>query len=257
MPRPKARCEPELCDLEQMGVYRFDLNTALGLFKKRSLILLFIQGFFGVFPWNVITYWFFRYLETERDYDDNAVMITMSIAILFMTLGYEVGGAAGDYLFRRTPRGRILVSTAGVIMGAIFLALGMNLPNDQQVLFTVIISAAAFFMPFASPNVIASVYDVTLPEVRSTALSVQYAIESAGAALAPFIAGLIAANATLGSAILIVSVSAWILDAFFFVFAARFIPTDIDTLRRQLRRRAQEEKQEQPIDPIPKPPRIL
>jgi len=239
---PRGSSEPELAELEHIAAHRFDWQVVKRLFRKKSLIFLYIQGFFGVFPWNVITYWFFRYLETERNYDDTTVLITMSIAILCMTLGYESGGAAGDYLFKRTPRGRILVSLLGVIMGAIFLAIAVNLPNEQQVLFTITVAIAAFFMPFASPNVIASVYDVTLPEVRSTALSVQYAIESAGAALAPLIAGLIATSATLGAAILVVSISAWILDALFFGFTARVIPTDINTLRDQLRRRADEEK---------------
>jgi predicted MFS family arabinose efflux permease len=58
----RGRAEPELEDLEKIGIYRFDFKTALALFRKRSLILLFLQGFVGVFPWNVITYWFFRYL---------------------------------------------------------------------------------------------------------------------------------------------------------------------------------------------------
>lgn len=250
---PRGQSEPELADLEHIEAHPFDWQTVKKLFRKRSLLFLYVQGFFGVFPWNVITYWFFRYLETERDYDENAVLITMSIAILFMTLGYGAGGAAGDYMFKRTPRGRILVSLVGVIMGAIFLALALSLPNGQTVLFGVVVSAAAFFMPFASPNVIASVYDVTLPEVRSTALSVQYAIESAGAALAPFIAGIIATNATLGVAILVVSISAWILDALFFGFTARVIPADIDTLRSQLRQRAKNEKLEQSTDPTMEP----
>jgi MFS family permease len=248
---PRGRSEPELAEVEHLTAHRFEWQTVKKLFSKRTLLFLYVQGFFGVFPWNVITYWFFRYLETERDYDETAVLITMSIAILFMTLGYAAGGAAGDYMFKRTPRGRILVSTVGVIMGAIFLALALNTPNEQQILFAVIVSAASFFMPFASPNVIASVYDVTLPEVRSTALSVQYAIESAGAALAPFIAGVIATKATLGVAILVVSISAWILDALFFVFTAKVIPADIDTLRSQLRQRAQEEKAAASTEPSP------
>jgi fucose permease len=126
-------------------------------------------------------------------------------------------------------------------LGALFLALALSIPNNEQVLFAIVVSVAAFFMPFASPNVIASVYDVTLPEVRSTALSVQYAIESAGAATAPFLAGLIASNSSLQSSILIICTSAWLLDALFFVFTALAIPADIDTLRRQLRRRADEE----------------
>jgi MFS family permease len=94
------------------------------------------------------------------------------------------------------------------------------------------------FIPFASANVVASVYDVTLPEVRSTALSIQYFIESAGAALAPWLAGLIADRSSLRGAILTICISAWALCAVFFVLAAYLIPADIETLRGQLRERA-------------------
>ena len=61
---PRGKSEPELADLEQIGIHRFDWKIALGLFRKPSLRILFVQGFFGVFPWTVITYWFFNYLET-------------------------------------------------------------------------------------------------------------------------------------------------------------------------------------------------
>jgi len=66
---PRGRSEPELAELEEIGVYRFDWKIARGLFRKRSLILLFVQGFFGVFPWNVITCWFsqpINYLRRAR-----------------------------------------------------------------------------------------------------------------------------------------------------------------------------------------------
>jgi MFS family permease len=53
---PRGKGEPELCDLEQMGIYRFDWRIARELVNKHSLRLLFAQGFFGVFPWQVITY---------------------------------------------------------------------------------------------------------------------------------------------------------------------------------------------------------
>jgi len=118
---PRGRAEPEMEDLEQVGVYRFDWNIAKGLFRKRSLLLLFAQGFVGVFPWQVITYFFIDYLMTERGYADDAIMLTMGSAILVLSLGYFLGGALGDYFFKRTPRGRLLVSMVGVLMGAIML----------------------------------------------------------------------------------------------------------------------------------------
>jgi len=239
---PRGKSEPELADLEQVGIYRFNWETAKGLFKKRSLVLLFIQGFFGVFPWNVITYWFFRYLETERGYSSQAVFTTMAIAVLVLSSGYFVGGAMGDFLFKRTPRGRALVSMTAVLAGAILLAITMAVPVENQMLFLVLLSFTALVIPFASPNVVSTVYDITLPEVRSTAMAVQYFIESAGAALAPLMAGIIAVLYSLHDAILWICVSTWVLCAIFFAVVAYLVPRDIATLRSQLRERAEHER---------------
>ncbi len=235
----RGRAEPELEELEKIGVYRFNMKTALGLFRKRSLILLFLQGFVGVFPWNVITYWFFHYLETERGYDETSVLTTMAPAILVLAAGYFIGGALGDFFFKRTPRGRVLVSLFGVIAGAIFLTFTMNVPLENQLLFTGLLILTAFFMPFASPNVISTVYDITLPEVRSTSLAVQYFIENFGAALAPLIAGFIARDSSFQVAILAICITAWALGAIFLAFTAYLVPHDIAVLRAQMRERAE------------------
>ena len=237
---PRGRSEPELAELEEIRVHRFDWKTARGLFRKRSLLLLFVQGFFGVFPWNVITYWFFRYLETERGYTPDAVLMTMVVAVLVLAVGYFVGGAVGDFLFKRTRRGRMLVSAAAVLLGAVLLYFTMNVPVENQSLFLVMLSLTALFIPFSSPNVISTVYDVTLPEVRSTAVAVQYFIESAGAAMAPLLAGLIAVRSSLHDAILIVCGSAWVLCAIFLVAVAYLLPHDIADLRQAMRQRAAE-----------------
>jgi MFS family permease len=239
---PRGKSEPELADLEQIGIYRFDRKVALGLFRKRSLLLLFAQGFAGVFPWNVITYWFFRYLETERNYGPDAVLTTMVPVVLVLALGYFVGGAAGDFLFRRTPRGRLLVSMTAVLLGAILLTITMDVPVEDQTLFLIMLMVTALFIPFAAPNVISTVYDVTLPEVRSTALAVQYFIESAGAALAPLLAGLIAVRSSLHNAILLICVSTWVVCSIFFAFAAYLVPRDIEALRQAMRERAERER---------------
>jgi len=239
---PRGKSEPELADLEQIGIYRFDWKIALGLFRKRSLLLLFAQGFAGVFPWNVITYWFFRYLETERHYDQDAVLMTMVPTVLVLALGYFVGGAAGDFFFKRTPRGRALVSMTAVLLGAILLTVTMNVPLENQGVFLIMLMLTALFIPFAAPNVISTVYDVTLPEVRSTALAVQYFIESAGAALAPLLAGLIAVRSSLHNAILIICVSAWVVCGVLFAFTAYLVPRDIGALRQALRERAEVER---------------
>ena len=236
---PRGKGEPELAELDQIGTFRFDWQVARQLFRKRSLLLLFAQGFFGVFPWNVITYWFFRYLETERNYSSEEVLVTMVVAVLVLASGYFIGGALGDLLFKRTPRGRLIVATSAVLLGAILLFFTFNVPLENTGLFLTLLSATALFIPFASPNVVSTVNDIALPEVRRTALAVQYFIESGGAALAPWLAGLLAVGSSLRDAIMIICISAWLLCAAALVLAAYLIPPDIETLRRQLRERAE------------------
>ena len=336
---PRGKGEPELAELAEIGIYRFNLKLALGLFRKRTLIPLFIQGFFGVFPWTVISFWMFRYLEVERGYASGEVLIIMVLAVLTLAGGYMVGGALGDFMFKRNPRGRLLVCTFGVFTGAIMLFLTLNIPaetvtgvgvdldrtaagdvrllpladrpaalagirdgdllravngvpvtadsrledierqlrgalNDQvevvfargpqsdapgelitetlsvvtinvspsseNVLFLVMLCLTALLIPFSAPNVISTVYDITLPEVRSTALAVQYFIENAGAAFAPLIAGAIAVQTSLGYAIVLICVSAWIVGGLFLIAATIVAPRDIRALRAQMQARADE-----------------
>ena len=239
---PRGASEPEMAGVEQITTYRFSWPVARALFSKRSLRLLFIQGFFGVFPWNVITFWFITYLERERGYTGTTLFVTMAAAVIVLAAGYPLGGALGDRLFRRTPRGRAIISTIGVLAGAVLLWITMGVPTENQALFLVMLALTALFIPFAAPNVISTVYDVTLPEVRSTAMSIQSFIESAGAALSPLIAGFIADRSSLGNAILLICISTWILCAIFFAVVAFLVPQDIRTLRGQMQERAEKEQ---------------
>lgn len=234
--------EPEMAGIEMVTTYRFNWPTARALLSKRTLWPLFTQGFFGVFPWNVITFWFFTYLEKERGYEGTMLFVTMAVAVLVLAAGYPLGGALGDALFKRTPRGRLIVAGIGVLTGAVLLTLTLSVPAADQVLFLVMLTLTALFIPFAAPNVIATVYDITLPEVRSTALAIQYLIESAGAALAPLMAGIIADRSSLHDAILLICVSTWLVCAVFFSVAARTVPRDICVLRDQMRERAAREQ---------------
>lgn len=239
---PRGQSEPEMTDLELKAHYRFDWKIAGDLFRKPSLLLLFVQGFFGVFPWNAITIWFFYYLGSERGFSSSTQLIVMVIAVLILAIGYPIGGSLGDLFFKRNTRGRLIVSMTGVLLGAIFLWFALNVPNENVILFTVLLGCTALFMPFASPNVISTVYDITLPEVRSTAVSVQYFIESIGAATAPVIVGLIADQTTLKNAFLIICISTWIVCAIFFFFTSLFIKKDVDILRSEMSLRADRER---------------
>lgn len=248
---PRGQSEPELASMEEIGVYRFDFKVARDLLRNRSLILLIIQGFFGQFPWAVITYWFFRYLEVERGYSSEGVFTTMAPAILVLASGYFVGGSLGDFFFRKTPRGRMLVSAVAVLLGAVLLTITLNIPVGNQLVFMGMLMLTALFIPFAAPNVISTIYDITLPEVRSSALAVENFFEYGGAALAPLIAGILARGTSLQFAILSISVSAWVLGSIFLGATAYLVPRDMENLRDQMRMRAESERKRDAREHVP------
>jgi MFS family permease len=235
---PRGRAEPEFEGVTEMPAFYFSWQEAKDIFKKRTMWFIFLQGFAGVFPWNVITYFFFDYLEKERGYNSEAILFTMAPIILVLASGYFVGGALGDAAFKRTYKGRILVSSVGVFLGALFLFLALNTPVESRTAFFVLMLFTAIFMPLSSPNVISTVYDVTVPEVRSTAQATEYFIENAGAAFAPLLAGIIADAFSLETAILSICITAWLLCFFFYLGALFFIDDDVKALRAQMAKRA-------------------
>ena len=240
--RPRGKSEPEYADVEEITQHKFSWSQAKDVLRIRTMWFVMLQGFAGVFPWNVITYFFFDYLAKERGYDEGSVLFTMAPVVLILASGYFVGGALGDRVFRSTRKGRVIVSTVGVLLGALFLLLAMKTPVDARGMFLLWMSLTALVMPFAAPNVVSTVYDVTVPEVRSTAQAVKAFIENSGAAFAPIIAGVLSDAYSMGTAILWVSVTAWVLCFFFYLGAFFFIDDDIEALRSVMARRAAQDR---------------
>ncbi|MGD9046994.1 MAG: MFS transporter [Anaerolineae bacterium] len=239
----RGQAEPELAGLDEIADHRIDKQVALGLLRKKSYLLLLTQGFFGVFPWQVLTFWFFRYLEAERGYTPDEAMLSMMVAIVTLSAGYFLGGSVGDFFFRRTPRGRVLTAMIGVLAGALFLVLALSVPAASQGLFLALLALTGLTMSVAAPNVVATVQDVTEPEVRGTAQAIMSFAENIGSALAPLLAGLIAVSYSLHVAILVICTVTWILCAILFGVTAILVPRDVERLREIMGARAQEEVQ--------------
>ncbi len=235
---PRGKAEPEFENMAEMQTFKFSWTEAKEIFKKKTMWFVFLQGFAGVFPWNVITFFFFAYLEKERGYDANSILFTMAPVILILASGYFIGGALGDFAFKRTNKGRIIVSSIGVLMGALFVYLAITTPIEAKNQFFILMCLTAIFMPLSSANVIATVYDVTVPEVRSTAQAVEYFIENAGAAFAPIITGVIADAISLQTAILLICTVSWGLCFLFYIGAIFTIDKDTQHLRNQMAERA-------------------
>jgi MFS family permease len=243
----RGQSEPEMAGIDQSTQQSFNKEVALGLLKKKSLLLLLAQGFFGVFPWQVLTFWFFAYLQTERAYTGNEAMLTMIVVIPMLSSGYLIGGAVGDFFFRRTPRGRVLTAMVGVLAGTVFLVLALGVPAEQKALFLLPLSLACITMSVAAPNVVATVQDVAEPEVRGTAQAMLSLADNIGSALAPLLAGMIADRSSLHAAILIICVSTWLLCAALFAVVALLVPRDVEQLRQTMKARAEEERHKEAV----------
>ena len=236
---PRGKAEPEFEGMAEMATFHFSWKEAREIFKKRTMWFVFLQGFAGQFPWNVIVYFFFAYLAKERGYDQGSILFTMAPVILVLSSGYFIGGSLGDALFKRTRKGRIIISSIGVLLGAIFLFLALKTPVEARTQFFIFMCLTAIFMPLSSANVIATVYDITVPEVRSTAQAVEYFVENTGAAFSPIVAGALADAFSLQTAILLTCIVAWGLCFVFYQGALFTIDHDIQTLRSQMQQRAE------------------
>jgi ACS family hexuronate transporter-like MFS transporter len=239
---PRGRSEPELAHLETITPYTIDRELAVRMLKRRSLLLLYVQGFFGVFPWQVVSFWIFAYVVTIRGLSEDLATVAMVIWLLAMALGHPIGGVVGDRLFRKTPRGRVLVSTIVVFLSALSIFLAFSRPFEDIVGFIILNAVTAFIMPQAAANVIATTQDITEPEGRSAALAILGVFENSGSALSPLIAGYIADSYGLHIACLSICVATWVLCGVFFAALSLRITEDVQRLRSLMDERAEKEK---------------
>jgi MFS family permease len=234
---PRGASEPELAAITHFSRAKLDLPLFLSLLKIPSLRYMLLQGFVGVLPWQVITFWSFRYLEIERNYSPDNISSILIPAVLIIAAGYFIGGLAGDIAYSRYKRGRLYVSILGVILGAVFITITLATPPEKINSFRILLWITCFFIPLPSPNIATTVYDVVIPEIRSTATSVQYFLGNLGSAFAPLLAGAIAQVYSLGFALLSISLFSWLLSSIILSISAYFLPADQEIMKQKLKDR--------------------
>jgi MFS family permease len=134
-------------------------------------------------------------------------------------------------------RGRLYLAITSVFLGAVFLSITLNIPVDQIPIFRIFLSLTSFFIPLASPNIATTVYDVVLPEVRSTATSIQYFLGNIGSAFAPLLAGYIGQLYSLEFAMLSISLVSWLITATFLAISTVHLPKDREKMHQALAER--------------------
>ncbi|NHV98480.1 MAG: MFS transporter [Thaumarchaeota archaeon] len=235
--KPRGSTEPELVAVRDRLKDRFKKESLFKVLKRKSMAFLFVQGFFGVFPWQIITYWLFLYMEKIRGFDEESRLLIMMVAILAMVIGNVVAGLVSDWAFRKTLKGRAIFAGVSVAIGLVFFDLTL-LTRGGVELFLIFGALTGFFIPMAGPAVSASLQDITLPEVRSTTHSIQVFVENAGSAFAPLITGYLADSIGLEWGMVVIITVTWSICAVFLTSAALTLPKDIMWKHAELAERA-------------------
>jgi predicted MFS family arabinose efflux permease len=189
--KPRGSTEPELLAVKDRLKDTFRKESLIQVLKRKSMLFLFTQGFFGVFPWQIITSWLFIYMTYERGFDPDSQLLIMLVAIIGMVVGNIVSGVTSDWAFRKSLKGRAVFAGVSVAIGLVFFDLTLLTKGGVE-LFAIFGVLTGFFIPMAGPAVTASLQDISLPEVRSTIQSIQVFVENAGSAFAPLITGYLA-----------------------------------------------------------------
>lgn len=235
---PRGTSEPELSGKLISDIYKAKLSDLKMLLKNKSLLLLYAQGFFGVFPWNALSFWIITYLVMERKFTSELIMITMIAWLLAMIIGNIIAGYLSDFLFKRTKRGRAIHGAIVVFFSALLIYLAMSSETFESFFFFGILTA--FEIPMAGPSVSAAITDITEPELRGSAAAWLRFFENIGSSISPALVGTISMGRTLGFAITLISTLTWIICGIFFISLALIITRDIDRLRNIIRKRAEE-----------------
>ncbi|MBD6956131.1 MAG: MFS transporter [Thermoplasmata archaeon] len=235
---PRGSSEPELEGKLVSDIYKVRLSDLKKILKNRSLLFLFFQGFFGVFPWTIISYWIITYMSLERGLPDYIIMAVMLIWIILMVAGNIISGYMSDFLFRKTRRGRAILGASVVFLSAILIYLTMYSGDFSY--FFIFGSITAFVIPMAGPSVNAAVMDITEPELRGSATAYLNLFGNLGSSVAPLMGGILGEAVSLQYAITLVSVIAWIICGILFTVLIFTMPRDVEKLREILRRRGEE-----------------
>ncbi|MGC8832404.1 MAG: MFS transporter, partial [Thermoproteota archaeon] len=117
---PRGGTEPELVSVRDKLKETFSAKALKKLLERRSVLFLYLQGFFGVFPWNILSYWLFTYMKEARGFEEGSQLLVMLAALISMVIGNVSAGIIGDWMFKRNRRGRIIFAALTVIVGLVF-----------------------------------------------------------------------------------------------------------------------------------------
>jgi MFS family permease len=213
---------------DQPPTARPPLGQVLGAIASTPTVLALMLAFLCAnFVAMVLLAWMPSYLSTTFDLSLSvAGLAATAFAQLASLAGALLGGFFADWLRQRTPGGRILVQTLGVLGGAPFV---LWCGQTHSVLWLVVaLTAWGGFKGLYDANIFASVFDVVRPEHRGTTAGLMNLVGwMGGGATAPVVVGFLADTHGLGWAISAAALAYLVAALFLLLAALVFVRRDL------------------------------
>jgi fucose permease len=123
---------------------------------------------------------------------------------------------------------------AGIVFSIISLIFVYFFRSSSSELLLLSLVALGLFFSFSWPNLIASILDITLPELRASAAGIFLFFQAMGAFVSPFIVAIINRMIGLIGSITWVCIAAWGICLILFFSLTRSIPNDIEQFRKHM-----------------------
>jgi MFS transporter, Spinster family, sphingosine-1-phosphate transporter len=105
-----------------------------------------------------------------------------------------------------------MVLMIGLVLPAFFFYFAMQASGSLNTGFIVLMAIMGLFTSFTWPNVIAAIFDITLPEIRATAVGIMLMLQAFGLILSSNLVAFLQFRIDLDQAILIVALSGWLIS---------------------------------------------
>lgn len=232
-PRRGGR-EPALAKSTLRGFYIWDWEQAKDDLRCPVMLLIFGSGFVNCIPYAVLSVYLLLFMKSVLNIPVAELYARFSPALLALILGYPLGGFLGDSLFQKFKVGRILPNILGCTLSSLFLLLAFRSLENSVSAAMLRMVLAGLFMGLVRPNLAASIQDVIIPELRSTALGFFLLFEALGEFSGILLVMLLLRWMTLGGAILLVCIGAWLIGFLFQVILIKYLPLGIEALRQHM-----------------------
>lgn len=186
-------------------------RTMQDLFRRRSNVLLFLQGIPGSLPWGLLPFWVISFYREVRGFDAVTATGLWEIFGVVTVLGTLLWASVGDWLFTRRPRDAALLCTVVIAIGMLPMFALFNVEWPQYQHYVLLAVCGGFLISVASSNIRAFLMNVNPPEQRGSAFAVYNLTDTIGKGIGPAVGGVILAATQDYRLTLNIAISFWIL----------------------------------------------